>query len=153
MKKPRYLKPREMCSYLNERELEILFNNPSSTLLNKKQDLSIFMLIPKAVQKVSKITLKATHSSKVPAPNRITSSTKSKWVKESWEEIFMPLIFPLFRASFIKRLSPSMTRINRRGDKGHPCRIPLVAVKKEEGLPLISKLLLMEQAKLYTICT
>ena len=78
MKNPRYLKPREMCSYLNERELEILFNNPSSTLLNKKHDLSIFILIPEAAQKVSKITLKATHSLKVPVPNRITSSTKSR---------------------------------------------------------------------------
>ena len=137
--KLRYLKPREIWSYLTERELEILFNNPSSRLLNKKPYLSVLIFMPKVAQKVSKITLKETHSSEVLVPKRITSSTKSKWVKEIWEEILMPLIFPLFWVSLINRLSPSMTRINSRGDNEQPYLIPLVAEKKQEGVPFTCK--------------
>ena len=118
-----------MCSNLMVRERVILFKVPSSTLLNRKQDLSKFMHMPKAPQKVSRITLKAAHSSHVPKPYRITSSTKRRCVRESWCEILIPLIKPFLRASSIRRLSPSITRINSRGDRGHPCLIPREAVK------------------------
>ena len=124
-----------MCSVLKGSERVILNKVPSSTLLNRKQDLSEFMLIPEASQKVSNITLKAIHSSQVPNPYRITSSTKRRWVRESWCEILIPLIRPCLRASSIRRLSPSITRMNKRGERGHPFLIPREAVKKLEGDP------------------
>ena len=49
----------------------------------------------------------------------------------------MPRILPFALASLINKLSPSITKINSRGDKGHPFLIPLEAVKKHEGVPLI----------------
>jgi len=68
---------------MKDRERVIMFKIPSSTLLKRKQDLSILIHIPEAAQSVSRMTLKATHSSKVHVPKRITSSTNNKWVSDS----------------------------------------------------------------------
>lgn len=35
-------------------------------------------------------------------------------------EILIPLIFPIFFASPISLLSPSINRMNNKGDNGHP---------------------------------
>ena len=113
----------------------ILRRISASKSLWRKHDLSKLILIPDASQNVSNITLKAIQFSKEPTPNIITSSTKSRCVRESWGEILIPLILPLTFASSINKLSPSITRMNNRGDKGHPCLMPRVAVKKGEGEP------------------
>ena len=60
-------------------------------------------------------------------------------------EILIPRIKPLDLASQMRRLRPSMTRMKRRGDKGHPCQIPREAVKKVEGVPLIRTAKLTEE--------
>ena len=51
---------------------------------------------------------------------------------------WIPWIFPTHFASPMSRLSPSITNKKRRGDKGHPCRIPFVALKNPGGEPLIT---------------
>ena len=66
----------------------------------------------------------------------MTSSTKSRWERVREGEILIPLMRPLFLASLISRLRPSITKINRSGDNGHPCLIPREAGKKLEGVPL-----------------
>ena len=71
-------------------------------------------------------------------PNSRTSSTKSRCVRKSSEEILIPFNLPVLLASAIKRLRPSITRMNNRGDKGQPCLILREARKKEEGEPLTS---------------
>ena len=56
-------------------------------MLYRKQDFSILILIPDALQKVSMITSKADQSRRVPEPIRITSSTKRRWVRAREDEI------------------------------------------------------------------
>ena len=99
--------------------------------------MSTLMLILDALHKVLKITSKAIHSYKVLVPSRITSSTKRRCVRARVEEIFIPMMRPCSLASMIKRLSPSITSMKRKGDKGKPCLIPLEEVKNFEGVPLI----------------
>ena len=96
------------------------------------------MLIPEALKKVLKMTSKAIHSTNVPVPKSITSSMNKRWIRDRAEEFFIPLISPFNFASLINRLRPSMTRMNRRGDKGHPCLMPLETLKKFEGVPFTS---------------
>ena len=79
---------------------------------------------------------KVVHSSRVPEPSRITSSTNNKWVRARDGDILIPLMRPCSLASEIKRLNPSMTRMNNSGERGHPCLIPLEAAKNQEGVPL-----------------
>ena len=55
---------------------------------------------------------------------------------------------PLFLASFIIKLSPSMTKMNSSGDKGQPCLIPREAGKKLEGVPLTKTAKLTEEIQL-----
>ena len=52
--------------------------------------------------------------------------------------ILIPLMRPCSLASAIKRMSPSITSIKRRGARGQPCLMPLVAMKNFEGVPLTS---------------
>ena len=100
--------------------------------------------MPEASQKISRIPLKASHSSTEPNPKSITSSTNSRWVRESFEEIFMPLTFPVHLASSINRLIPYMTKMNKSKDNGQPCLRPREAGKKEEDEPLIKTAKLVE---------
>ena len=74
----------------------------------------------------------------MPEPNRIASSTKSRWVRYRLGATLMPNMWPLLSALVINQLSPSMISINRRGDRGQPCLIPLDTWKNFEGVPLIS---------------
>ena len=99
--------------------------------------MSILMHILEALQKVLKITSKAIHSGKVLVPSKITSSTKRRCVRARVEEILIPLMRPCSLASEIRRLSPSITSMKSKGDKGQPCLIPLEAAKNFEGVPLI----------------
>ena len=48
------------------------------------------------------------------------------------------MIRPFSLPYLIKRLRPSMTSMNSRGDKGQPCLMPLDAPKNFEGVPLTS---------------
>ena len=95
--------------------------------------------MPEALQKVSRTASNANQSRMVPEPMRMTSSTNNRCVRVSEGENFIPLMRPLFLASLIIKLSPSMTRMNSSGDNGQPCLIPLDAVKNLEGVPLTSK--------------
>ena len=116
----------------------MLRRSGSDILLCKRTDFSILMDIPEAEQNVSKMTSKAAHSWIDPVPITITSSTKSKCVNARVGDIWIPLIRPLFQASAMRRLSPFMIKIKRRGERGQPWRIPQEAEKKSEGIPLIS---------------
>ena len=66
-------------------------------------------------------------------------------MRDSLEETFMPLTFPLRFASSIKRLSPSINKMNSKGDRGHPYLKPLEAGKKEEDDPFIRTAKLAEE--------
>ena len=66
-------------------------------LLNKNSDFSTLMLIPESLQKVS---------------------MNKRCVRDRDDEICIPLIIPFAFASLINKPSPSMMRMNRRGDKG-----------------------------------
>ena len=110
----------------------------TSILLKRKHDLSILMHIPKALQKVLKMTSNSIHSKKVPIPNRITSSTNRRCVRARDEEILIPLISPFYLSPFINKLRSSMTKMNKRGGNGNPFLIPLVTVKNFEGVALTS---------------
>jgi hypothetical protein len=48
----------------------------------------------------------------------------------------MPEIVPSKMLFFIKRLSPSIAKINNKGDRGHPCQSPLPLLKKSVASPL-----------------
>ena len=100
--------------------------------------MSMLMFILDAIQNLLRMMSKAIHSVKEPDPKRITSSTNRRWVSVKCGEIFIPLIRPLFLASAIIILSPSITSIKSRGERGHLWQIPLEAGKKLEGIPLMS---------------
>ena len=122
---------------------------PTSTsrLLKRKQDFSKLMHIPNALQKVLRMTSKAIHSDSVPEPKSITSSTKRMCVRTSKGEILMPLMRPWDLASTIKRLSPSMTSMKSKGERGQPCLMPREALKNFEGVPLTRTTKIVEEIK------
>jgi len=50
-------------------------------------------------------------------------------------EVFILVIFPSACACLSIKLSPFITKINSKGDKGQPCQIPRPLQKKGEGPP------------------
>ena len=102
-----------------------------------KQDLVILTNIPEDAQKILTSSVKHFHSSTIPLPNIITSSTKNKCERIIGAKILTPFIFPSSFALLIIQLSPSMMRKNNNKDKGYPYLMPLELLKILIGEPLI----------------
>jgi hypothetical protein len=51
--------------------------------------------------------------------------------------ILIPVISPSSKLCFSNLLRPSITRMKRRGDNGHPCLTPLPLLKKYVASPLM----------------
>ena len=75
---PKYLKVIVFGSILYGRRVAMSLLLSSSISLYKKEEFSTLIDIPVAEQNISRAYLKSWHSSTIPSPNNITSSTKNK---------------------------------------------------------------------------
>ena len=82
--------------------------------------------------------LKHLQSSKFHYPNKMTSSTKIRWVRDSAAENTISMIFPFLLEYAINKLRPSTTKRNSEGNSGKPCLTPRLTLKVVEGVPLMS---------------
>jgi len=86
-----------------------------------KQDFLQLMTIPEALQKILKRVCNEYHSSKFASPGMRTSSTNNKCEIKVSTTTFIHLKDPFETAFFICLLRHSITRRNKRGERGHPC--------------------------------
>jgi len=113
----------------------------SLQLKKNKFAFSLLMRVPEVALKVCKKERIPFTSLRVVGRNKKTSSTNWWWVTgRSAPKIIKPLIWP-YKIDLAKnRLSPSITRINKKGDRGSPWHNPHDNVKVLEGEPMIRNL-------------
>ena len=108
-------------------------------LLENKVVFSLFICCPEALPYTSKISWIVWMSLIWARQNSKLSSAKNKWeILGPYRQREYPLILSSFIAFWIRALKPSEHRRKRYGDKGSPCRIPLVGEMFPLGSPLIS---------------
>ena len=102
-------------------------------------DLEWLIFTPEASPKSFKILLKSFASFTMGVPWSRVSST-NYWCVEvgQFSNGLMPFISPAAVALFMLLLSPSIIRMNRKGDNRSPCLMPLDGRKGLAGAPLIS---------------
>jgi hypothetical protein len=72
-------------------------------------------------------------------PWRSVSSTNYWWVElGEISKGLSPIISPVVFVLFMLLLRPSIIRMNKKGENGSPCLIPLMGQKGLFGAPLIS---------------
>jgi len=98
--------------------------------------LDQFICRPEALQKTSRMFLISRHSCIESLVIIKTSSMKRRWRIFINLETFTCFRFPWDWPSFRRMVTPSMTKINSRGESGKPCRKPLPLWKKWEASPL-----------------
>ena len=115
-----------------------MFNCILKGVLKKKiWDLLSLIEVPEVATKFSKIYCRVIASQRVGSPMRVLSSTNWVWDRGGfilWTN--MPFRKLLWTTNFMDLLSPSAIKMNRNGESGCPCLMPLDGLKVEVGVPL-----------------
>ena len=104
----------------------------------RKLDFCKLILNPEALQKIFRFLCISIHSNILAFVMMITSSTKSKCKIFINLETLIPDRVPSAWPCFNKILSPSNTRMNKKGDKGQPWCSPSLHWKNIVASPFIN---------------